>query len=210
MFGSPATTRFFGASNVEPAVYRKIFAILILVSSPGAFAIDVVSNPDFDSDTNGWTLLSAGGSAYRDCCFGSPTTGTLRLDANFNGATAEARQCVDLHKWTQTGLDFALRYFPNSPWGFHEFKLEIYDAAGCGGNLLDTLYPIEGAAVPVSGTPDTGWLEAGFYNYALPAGALSARLDFGVAGTAAGNASYLIDHVQVGPLDVIFADDFEP
>jgi hypothetical protein len=171
----------------------------------------MVYNPDFDSDTSGWTLLpQSGGGVYRDFSFGSPDNGTLRLDSFSNGAIAEASQCVDIHKWTLTGIDFVLRYFANASAGFHQFKLDIYDAAGCGGNVLDTLYPIEGAAVPVSGTPATGWLEAGDYGYALPPGALSARVDVNDAGTASGSASYFIDHVQVGPLDVIFVDDFEP
>lgn len=187
---------------------KPFVVALLLAMSSGAFAIDTVYNPDFDANADGWTLLPPGG-AYRDFSFGSPDTGTLRLDALSNGATAEAAQCVDIHKWTQTGIDFALRYFPNVPWGFHEFKLDIYDAGGCSGNLLDTLYPIEAAAVPVSGTPASGWLEAGFYGYALPPGATSARVDFAVAGTLAGSASYLIDHVQVGPLEVIFVDDFD-
>lgn len=188
---------------------KLLVAALLLALSSGALAIDMVYNPDFDTNADGWTLLPPSG-AYRDFSFGSPDTGTLRLDALSNGATAEAWQCVDIHKWLLTGIDFALRYFPNAPSGFHQFKLDIYDAAGCSGNLLDTLYPIEGAAVPVSGTPATGWLEAGFYGYALPAGASSARVDVAVAGTAAGNASYMVDHVQVGPLDVIFVDDFDP
>ena len=63
--------------------------------------------------------------------------------------------------------------------------------------------------MPVSGTPDTGWLEAGFYGYALPSGATSARVDLATAGTASGNASYMIDHVQVGPIEVIFVDNFD-
>jgi len=188
----------------------QLLALLLIAVTPCAFGINMVQNPDFDADTGGWTLTpQSGGSAYRDCCFGSPDTGTLRLDAFSDGAIGEASQCVDIHKWTLTGIDFALRYFPNAPFGFHQFKLDIYDAAGCGGNLLDTLYPNEGAAVAVGGTPATGWLEAGDYGYALPVGAMSARLDVSAAGTAAGSASYFVDHVQVGPLDVIFVDDFD-
>ena len=188
---------------------RKIVAVLLVAASPEAFALNLVYNADFATDTSGWTLLpQAGGSAYRDFSFGSPGSGVLRLDAYSNGAIAEAVQCVDIHKWTT--IDFSLRYFPNAAQGYHEFKLDIYDAAGCTGSKLDSLYPIEAAAVPVDGVPATGWLEAGDYGYLLPPGSMSARLDLADAGTAAGNASYLIDHVQVGPLDVIFADDFEP
>ena len=188
---------------------KPLVVALLLAISSGASAIDMVYNPDFDTNADGWTLLPPSG-AYRDFSFGSPNTGTLRLDALSNGATAEATQCVDVHKWTQTGIDFALRYFPNAPWGFHQFKLDIYDAAGCSGTLLDTLLPNEAAAVPVGGTPSSGWLEAGQYGYALPPGTMSARIDLATAGTAAGSASYMIDHVQVGPLDVIFVDDFGP
>jgi hypothetical protein len=183
------------------------FAALLIAISPSAFAIDMVTNPDFATDTSGWTLVGAG--AYRDCCFGSPDTGTLRLDAYSAGAVSDATQCVDIHKWTVTGIDFALRYFPNATSGDHLFKLEIYDTAGCTGALLDTIYPNEGTAVPVGGSPATGWLEAGDYGYALPVGALSALLDVSATGTVAGNASYFVDHVQVGPLDVIFVDDFD-
>jgi hypothetical protein len=186
-------------------MFRKIVAALLAIASPGAFAINMVSNPDFDTDTNGWALSGAS----RDFSFGSPDNGTLRLDALSVAAVAEGTQCVDIHKWSQTGIDFVLRYFPNATAGSHQFKLDVYNAASCGGTLLDTLYPNEGTAVPVSGNPASGWLEAGDYRYALPPGALSARVDVSTTGTASGNASYLIDHVQVGPLDVIFVDNFD-
>jgi hypothetical protein len=189
----------------------KIVAVLLAAASPGAFAINMVQNPDFDTDPSvEWSLApQSGGSVYRDCCFGSPDTGTLRLDAFADGAIAEASQCVDIHKWTLTGIDFALRYFANAASGSHQFKLDIFDATSCGGTLLDTLYPDEGAGVAVGGTPATGWIEAGDYAYTLPPGALSARVDVSATGTAAGNSSYFVDHVQVGPLDVIFVDDFD-
>jgi hypothetical protein len=186
------------------------FAALLIALSPSAFAINMVTNPDFDADTSGWTLLpQSGGGVYRDCCFGSPNDGTLRLDAFAPGAIAEATQCVDIHKWTITGIDFAMRYFADASAGTHLFQLQIYDTAGCTGTLLDTIYPDEGAAVAQPGDPATGWFEAGDYGYTLPTRALSALLDVNATGTAAGNASYFVDHVQVGPLDVIFVDDFD-
>jgi hypothetical protein len=187
---------------------RQIFAAVLIAASPWAFAINMVQNPDFDAGTTPWTLApQSGGSVYRDCCFGSPDTGTLRLDAFSDGAIAEASQCVDIHKWVT--LDFALRYFANASSGFHQFKLDIYDAADCGGTNLATLYPNEGAGVPVGGSPSSGWIEAGDYGYVLPVGAISALVDVSAAGTASGSASYFVDHVQVGPLDVIFVDNFD-
>ena len=183
---------------------RIAVAAILIAASPGAFAINMVQNPDFDVDLSDWTV---GAGAYRDFSFGSPDTGTLRLDALSNGATATAGQCVDIHKWVT--LDFALRYLVNVSGGFHQFKLDIYDAPGCTGSKLDTLYPTEGSAVAVAGTPDPGWLEAGEYGFALQAGSMSARVDLSTAGTPGGDAGYMIDHVQVGPLEVIFDDGFD-
>ena len=89
---------------------RRTFAAMLLAASPGAFAINMVYNPDFDSNLDGWTLApQTGGGVYRDFYFGSPIGGTLRLDATSDGAIAEAKQCVDIHKWVT--IDFALRYF---------------------------------------------------------------------------------------------------
>jgi len=97
------------------------------------------------------------------------------------------------------------------------FSVDVYDAADCAGNKLTPPSPIapnEAAAVAISeGNPSSGWLETGAYDVALPPGSTSALITLGIAsGTAAnpGGASYMMDHIQVGPLDVIFADDFEP
>jgi hypothetical protein len=187
-----------------PTRLRTAIAAILFTASPGAFAINLVYNADFDIDLSGWTTS---GSAYRDFSFGSPDTGTLRLDALSNGATAVAGQCVDIHKWLT--IDFALRYLVNVSGGFHQFKLDIYDAPGCTGTTLDTLYPNEGSAVAMAGTPDPGWLEAGDYGVALKPGSMSARVDLSTAGTSGGNAGYMVDHVQVGPLEVIFVDGFD-
>jgi hypothetical protein len=72
---------------------RKAIAALLIAASPGAFALNLVTNPDFDFDLAGWTHAGAG--AYRDFSFGSPDNGTLRLDALSNGATAEG-DCLTL------------------------------------------------------------------------------------------------------------------
>jgi hypothetical protein len=186
---------------------RKFITALLIAASPGAIAINLVSNPDFDSNTDGWSL-SVGGGAYRDNYFGSPSAGTLRLDATSFTAIAEATQCVDVHSWTT--IDFALRYIASYAGGYHLFKLDIYDAPGCTGNVLDTLYPNQGAAVAVDGIPATGWYEAGDYEFVLTPGSMSARVDLGVAGTPTTISGYMIDHVQVGPLEEIFRDQFEP
>jgi len=198
----------------EFAILRKAIAILLIAASPGVSALNLVFNPDFDHDLSGWTV---GGGAYRESFFGSPVGGTLRMDGSSNDVVEVATQCVDVHRWPK--IDFALRYFVNAQYGSgtHVFSLDIYDAADCAGNKLTPISPIspnEGAAVSISeGIPDSGWLEAGAYDVALPPGSTSALITLGIAsGTAAnpGGASYMMDHIQVGPLEEIFKDDFEP
>ena len=193
---------------------RKAIALLLIAASPGAFALNLVTNPDFDHDLSGWTVS---GGAYRESFFGSPVGGTLRMDGTSNDVVDVATQCVDVHRWTT--IDFVLRYFVNAQYGSgtHVFSVDVYDAADCAGNKLTPPSPIapnEAAAVAISeGNPSSGWLEAGAYDVALPPGSTSALITLGIAsGTAAnpGGASYMMDHIQVGPLDVIFADDFEP
>jgi len=187
---------------------RFLVAALLLAASSGALALNLVANPDFDSNLDGWTTSTQnGGGAYRDCCFGSPDSGTLRLDATNFTAIAGATQCVDVHAWTT--IDFALRYFANYAGGYHQFKLDIYDAPDCTGNVLDTLYPNEAAAIAVDGVPAAGWYEAGDYGFVLAPGSMSAHIDLGVAGTPTTISGYMIDHVQVGPLEEIFRDNYE-
>jgi len=48
---------------------RKAIALLLIAASPGAFALNLVSNPDFDHDLSGWTVS---GGAYRESFFASP------------------------------------------------------------------------------------------------------------------------------------------
>jgi hypothetical protein len=191
---------------------RKAIAVLLIAISPGAFAINLVANPDFDHDLSGWDVS---GGPYRESFFGSPAGGTLRMDGYSYGVVEVATQCVDVHRWTK--IDFVLRYFVNLLYGSgtHMFSIDVYDAADCGGNKLtpSPISPNEAAAVAISdGNPSSGWLEAGAYDIALPPGSTSALITFGIdTGTAAnpGGAGYFMDHIQVGPLEEIFKDDFE-
>lgn len=190
---------------------KPLIAALLLAASPGAFALNLVYNPDFDTSLDGWSVsVQAGGGAYRESYFGSPDSGTLRLDAYNFGNIAEAWQCVDLHAWTDMKLDVVLRFAQNTfaGTGFYQFKLDVQDAADCGGNTLTTIY-INGFGDPVPGANGSTWTESSVYGTDLPGGTLSGKLYFGVAAGAAGTSGFMIDHVQVGPLEEIFRETFE-
>jgi len=140
----------------------------------------------------------------------TPAGGSLRLQSYNIKATSHADQCVDIHKWF--ALDFSLRKFNNgeSGSGTHPFKLETYDAADCGGNVLSTItLPETGDTVVDGSNPATGWSEVSVPGTPLPSGALSAKVSVDTIAGPTGVSYYLLDDVQVVPPDEIFPNDFE-
>ena len=192
-------------------MFAKLLAasIALIAASPVASAYNVLKNGAFNGGTAGWNLSSTGGgAASSESYFGSPAGGSLRLQSYNFGATSHADQCVDIHKWF--ALDFSLRKFNDgeSGSGTHPFKLDVYDAAACLGNVLSTItLPDAGAAV--DGNPATGWIEVSVLGTPLPSGAISAKVNLDTIAGASGVSYYLLDDVQVVPTDEIFPDGFE-
>jgi len=184
-------------------------AALLLAASSSASAYNVLKNSDFAAGTTGWNLSGTGGGfAGSESYFGSPAGGSLRLQSYAFNATAHADQCVDIHKWF--ALDFSLRKFNDgeSGSGTHPFKLDVYDAADCGGNVLSTI-TLPDAGEAVGGNPVTGWIEVSVLGTPLPSGAISAKVSLDTIAGASGVSYYLLDDVQVVPPDEIFPDSFE-
>lgn len=181
----------------------------LLVASPAASAYNVLKNGDFAAGTTGWNVSGTGGGfGGSESYFGSPAGGSLRLQSYTFNATAHADQCVDIHKWF--ALDFSLRKFNDgeSGSGTHPFKLDVYDAADCGGNILSTITLPE-AGDAVGGNPATGWIEVSVLGTPLPSGAISAKVSLDTIAGPSGVSYYLLDDVQVVPPDEIFPDAFE-
>jgi len=94
--------------------------------------------------------------------------------------------------------------------GSYAFGVDLYDAADCRGNLLAGI-ALEPVGNPVGGSNGSTWIDADLPGIALPAGATSARIYFSVSASLPGMpgvAGFLVDHVQVGPREIIFADGF--
>ena len=191
------------------AVPSRLIAALLVVAAPDALAYNVLKNGDFSGGTAGWNLSSSGGGAAGyESFFGTPAGGSLRLQSYNFGSTAHADQCVDIHKWL--ALDFSLRKFNDgeSGTGTHPFKVDVYDAADCGGTILSTI-TVPDAGDAVDGSPATGWIEVATLGTPLPSGALSAKVNLDTIAGASGVSYYLLDDVQVVPPDEIFPDGFD-
>jgi hypothetical protein len=184
-------------------------AAALLISPLTASAWNVIKNPDFTGGITPWTTtFTNSGYPGFESFFGSPGNGSLRLQSyNFND-TSHAEQCVDIHKWSV--IDFSLRKIDagESGTGTHPFALQVFDAADCGGNVLSTI-PLPESGTAVDGNPATGWIEVSVLGTPLPPGAISARVSLDTIAGTSGVSYYLIDHVQVVPVDEIFPDDFD-
>src|SRR6478736_6216099 len=154
-----------------------LVSLALFAVSPAASAYNLLKNGAFNGGSDGWNLSSSGGgqSGY-ESYFGTPAGGSLRLQSYNFGAISHADQCVDIHKWF--ALDFSLRKFVNgeSGTGTHPFKLDVYDAADCGGNVLSTIMLPDAGVAITDGNPATGWIEVSVLGTPLPAGAISAKV----------------------------------
>ena len=194
---------------------RALVSVAVAVATattalpPHAAAWNLLKNPDFLGGTSGWNLSATNtGTAGYESFFGSPANGSLRLQSYAANDSAHADQCVDVSKWL--AVDFSVRklYDGESGTGTHAFKLQIYDGADCGGNVLGTIaLPESGAAV--DGNPVGAWVEVSVPGTPLPSGALSAKVTLDTIAGPAGVSYYIIDDVRVVPPDEIFPNAFE-
>jgi len=188
--------------------------IALLTASPTAFAWNLLTNPDFNGGTSGWNVTHTGGgtASWESYLSGPGSGGSLRLDSDTGAsptpATSHADQCVDVSKYFD--IDVAVTKFDNSPGGggTTTFKLEVYDQAGCAGNILSTIN-LPNAGVPVPGNTGATWTEVSVLGTPLPSGGISAKISLDATAPTFSIAYFLVDHIQVVPADEIFPDAFE-
>jgi hypothetical protein len=187
-----------------------VVASALLAASPAASAWNILKNGDFSGGTSPWNLsATGGGTSGSESFFGSPAGGSLRLQAYSINQTAHADQCVDVTKWFD--IDFSVRKFVDGEGagGTHSFKVDIYDAADCAGNILSTI-ALPDAGTGEDGNPASGWIEVSVLGTPLPSGAISAKVNLDAIAGSTGYSYYLMDHVLLVPPDEIFPNDFEP
>jgi hypothetical protein len=191
-------------------------SVAMLMSSPVAFAYNLLKNPDFSGGTSGWNVThSGGGTASWESYLSGPADGiggSLRLDSDTGAsptpAKSHADQCVDVSNYFD--IDVAVTKFDNAPGGggTTTFKLEVYDGAACAGNILSTI-TLPNAGVPVPGNTGATWTEVSVLGTPLPSGAISAKINLDATAPTSAISYVLVDHILVVPPDEIFPDDLE-
>jgi len=183
---------------------RLLAALLTLTSLP---AVGQVVNPDFTTDTNGWSpFLDAGGggSVGWDGTIGYPLPGSALAGNVFPGAHVDGwRQCVPF-----SAGDFALSAAVASSLASGNscrIKLDFIALPDCVNGT-----PVELEAIAVN-TRNDGTFETVGSAGALPAGIQAVALSLEHVhdkDAIAGDSTCHFDHILLDA-DTVFADDFE-
>lgn len=186
---------------------REAVALVSFLCSATLFAQNVIPNPDFETDIDGWSLLqvtSTGWSATE----GDPDAGSLEITnvGGFDGYSW-GRTCVAVSELTQYAFSYNLKKDGNSVQYPNLISwIDWYDLPNCvGSGSIHALYefvPFSSVAADVWETRDRGTTMS-------MAGAVSAMVVIGMDHPSAGLATLYFDHVILASDPTLFLDGFE-
>lgn len=183
---------------------RVVSALLVVLALPAA-ADNLLTNPDFNTNTNGWTFVGTGtvgvdpgdanGSSTSNSA-GITHTGPGGTPAVFSGIG----QCVPVSvskKYTVAFASVASGQNPSA--GSPGARVEFFGGGGCSGTrngveVVTTSFTATFTTTVATSLPTT---------FSLPAGTVSARVSFGLFKTAAsGSLAATFDALHFGETDL--------
>ncbi len=168
-----------------------IALFVALAASAPARAVNLLVNPDFDSDLSGWTEAGAWSA---DDFAGDPGSGSLRLLDSLASNTVLARQCVSP---ATTGERFnasaQARVAPGQSAGAVRFAVVFWDTIDCSApSDTDAVGYNQSASAPATGT----WVDLGLFDLAAPALTQAVELQLVIStGSGGGSLEGYYDHV---------------
>jgi hypothetical protein len=159
-----------------------------LVAFPAA-AANLVQNPDFDTNLDGWTVTDGDGSITLDDTTGSPAAPSMRLNAGGTATdTSASSACIPVDDSNNVDLYVNIK----GTAGFATATIATFGDADCTTGL---------SAIGSESFPATGeWATYSMSDVTLPDGAQSARVVLTASmgsSTSHGDANF--DHVAFGP-----------
>jgi hypothetical protein len=160
--------------------------LLLATYCGGAIAENLVPNPDFDTNLDGWTIVLPSDTTL-DNSTGSPAAPSMRMIAVDGTPAATAyTDCLEIDTSSNVDLIVDIR----SVTGTARASATAYSGAGC-------LGPIGPAGEVSGGDPLVdGWERGAAIDYALPPGTVGVRVFLSVNGDLA-EANF--DRVRFGP-----------
>lgn len=179
-----------------PRYIATVLAALALMPSLASGATNLIANPRFDADVGGWNFdgvapVSVTWNALDET--GKPASGSLRMSGLLVGATNKVwSNCIPVSPGSAVVFG-ASAYAPeSSPYQAYA-KLRFFDAPGCGGSLVDDLYPAPATYYSLQNTT-WGGVQG---NGVVPAGAQSAWLFLSSSSGVAPPAAVHFDNAYV-------------
>jgi hypothetical protein len=167
---------------------------VILIGAGGfattsAFAANLVENPNFDTNLDGWTITDGDGSIALDTSTGSPAAPSIHVKADGSDAsTSVSSSCMAV----DDSGDFDLYVDVNGTTGSAIASIAAFSDADCT-TALDTT---DGDALPAAGS----WSTYSMTGVTLPDGTQSARVVLtATSGSTTDDGDVNFDHVAFGP-----------
>lgn len=178
---------------------RMAVPALAALVAASAGAQNLLINPDFDENPNGWLLLCGSNPVWQmtedeaGCAGSGSVQVTGGLCSPVQGSAVG--QCLAVGSLAELSATGRVR----AASGFVGAGMEFYDAVDCAGNLL---LQVNSAPIPADGSWQTVTLDQ-----AVPGGSVSVVVGFGALDLSAVDSE--VDAGYAGVLPLVFRDDFE-
>jgi len=178
---------------------RIAIPVLAVLVAASAGAQNLLINPDFDENPDGWLLVCGSSPVWQmmEDEAGCPGSGSVHVTGGACQGIqgAGVGQCLPVGALTEISATGRVR----AASGFVGVGMEFYDAADCTGNLIQ---PSNSPPVAASGDWDTVTLDE-----TVPSGSVSVAVGFGALDFSPVDAE--VDAGYAGILPLVFRDDFE-
>jgi len=173
---------------MKNAIRALLFGASGLVALPAA-AANLVQNPDFNTDLEGWTVTEGDGNISLDDTTGSPAAPSMQVKADGTDTdTSASSSCMPVDDSTNVDLQANIR----GTAGFAIATIATFSDADC----TTALSAIASEAFPATGE----WATYSMSDVTLPDGAQSARIVLTASmGASTDHGDTHFDHIEFGP-----------
>lgn len=178
-----------------------VFSTVLLAFAGTAWAVDnLAPNPDFNSNTSGWTFYPGPGGLSLNTGDGDPAAPSMQLAATGNyGSSLVVSDCIPV----SAGSAYAISTYVKATGSKTYMQVSQFGNTTC-----DNAGYITSSDVTITG-PTNGWTSLSMGPVGMGSGVQGAQIQFIEQLDAnGGNVTALFDHVNF-ELDEIFRDGFE-
>lgn len=187
---------------------RAVLLFSLTCFTHASLAQNLLTNPDFDTGTSGWTAIEPGNSTVTtwDNSEGYPMPGSVWLYATNTGDSASYYQCVNITPQRVEAIAYSKIDSSGGDQDPGGIDLAFHDVPNCGHFVSSVTSPTPSFA--------NGWFRHVLTDYPLPAYTQSVAFWLTLVVNNTSGSVYM-DHAGFGPAgtvipsEVVFKNDFE-